>query len=893
MAISTNGTIITRLAGALYGEYLSNASYTELNTTTASTVAANMLSNDFAGKTDAQLAATILTNLGLSSITGLGNWVAAQLTAAGSSASAKGAKLVSMLNDYAMMTTDATYGASATSFNAKTEAALVKSQTVGTKSGSFATADVAPASSGTFTLTTGADVADANSAFRGSLVDSFRFTSGNETISAGISTLGGTDVFVDSSTTDTDILNATLNGSSGTFTSQNIETINANMAAGSAQLNMTNVIGSKNISVNGNVAGLISNFNAATTTPEFATATYTNTLSLRPDTLAGTAALATGETINATVSGASYGTTAATRSVITIDGTGGAGQLETLNITSSGSAGNVYQLNTSNAATLGTVNLLGAGDTTVRVSHADITGVTVAGALNTGTTILRIDRNTNTTTPTAVQNFTGLDKIQIVDSTGVDDDLSLTGLYTGAVVEALSGFNAATITVSGSAARTTDALTVNFDHATANTSVALGTLNVQDVETMNLVSTGNSSALVGAGNTATITGDATTVTITGDTSLNLTINVDAPTTGSRTTAITAAAVTGTATVTLNASGDSSTTNLYSLTGSVNGDTLNGTAVAANTITGGDGNDTITGGALNDVIDGGTGNDNITASGGIDALTGGTGNDTLVLTTAVAGTAAVQEVQTITFATLGTSIVAQGYTFRILGEDITSITQNIDTTPTTAEFEANLTAAINASAGGQAGRFTAVDGTGVVVTFAATEGDVAAITVRATNTLSTAGAASASATNNGTATVTQTSTGVLADLVDVVWSDFAGGAVDFIGRANLTLSAGGYYEGAVSAAVQATEYGMFVITDQSYASIDLAEAAINTRLSDASDDDMLVVFLDSALGYAVVFYDSDIDTDGAGTTNSIISLTGITTLSGLAAAFADTGTTFSS
>jgi hypothetical protein len=116
MAISTNGTIITRLAGALYGEYLSNASYTELNTTAAATVAANMLSNDFAGKTDAQIATTVLTNLGLTTVAGLDNWVAAQLTAAGSTAAAKGAKLVSMLNDYAMMTADATYGASATSF---------------------------------------------------------------------------------------------------------------------------------------------------------------------------------------------------------------------------------------------------------------------------------------------------------------------------------------------------------------------------------------------------------------------------------------------------------------------------------------------------------------------------------------------------------------------------------------------------------------------------------------------------------------------------------------------------------------------------------------------------------------------------------------------------------
>jgi hypothetical protein len=85
MAISTNGTIITRLAGALYGEYLSNANYAEVSSTAPATVATNFLSNDFASKTDMQLATTILTNLGLTSITGLDNWLAAQFTAAGSS----------------------------------------------------------------------------------------------------------------------------------------------------------------------------------------------------------------------------------------------------------------------------------------------------------------------------------------------------------------------------------------------------------------------------------------------------------------------------------------------------------------------------------------------------------------------------------------------------------------------------------------------------------------------------------------------------------------------------------------------------------------------------------------------------------------------------------------
>ena len=91
MAISTNGAILTRVTSALYGEYLSNASYTELKDTAPATAAANFLTNDFAGKTDLQVATTILKNLGLTSITGLDNWLSAQLTAAGSTAAAKGA----------------------------------------------------------------------------------------------------------------------------------------------------------------------------------------------------------------------------------------------------------------------------------------------------------------------------------------------------------------------------------------------------------------------------------------------------------------------------------------------------------------------------------------------------------------------------------------------------------------------------------------------------------------------------------------------------------------------------------------------------------------------------------------------------------------------------------
>jgi S-layer protein len=256
MTISTNGTIITRLAGTLYGVYLSNASYTEVSSTAPATVAANWLSNDFSSKTDAQIATTVLTNLGLTTANGflgeaLVNYVASQLTASGSTATSKGAKLVSMLNDYAGMTADATYGTNATSFNTQVNAALALSQTTGNIGGTFAAAGVVVVSAKTFTLTTGID------SFTGTaLGDTFTATTAS-TLSALDSIDGGAG---------NDVLNVTVGTTMPTFTAlTNIETINA-VAAGAFTINTaTGYTGLTALSVSDPTSGAISITGAATT----------------------------------------------------------------------------------------------------------------------------------------------------------------------------------------------------------------------------------------------------------------------------------------------------------------------------------------------------------------------------------------------------------------------------------------------------------------------------------------------------------------------------------------------------------------------------------------------------------------------------------------------------
>jgi hypothetical protein len=189
MAISTNGTIITRLAGALYNTQMSNSTYSEVAALDPATLANTLYARDFSSSTDLAVATTLVTNLGLASVTGLSDWVAAQLTAAGS---AKGAKVVDLLNSFAQMTADTTYGTYATAFNTKVDASLALSQTIGNKGATFAAAGVvvptAPANA-TFTLL--------------STIDAVVGGAGDDTINATHLTLNVTDVISGGAGTDT------------------------------------------------------------------------------------------------------------------------------------------------------------------------------------------------------------------------------------------------------------------------------------------------------------------------------------------------------------------------------------------------------------------------------------------------------------------------------------------------------------------------------------------------------------------------------------------------------------------------------------------------------------------------------------------------------------------
>jgi len=158
-----------------------NKTASELNAWANGAVAA-----EFKGKTTTDISKAVLTNLGLTSITGLEAWLAGQLTASGGVAKA-GETMLSLLNDFSNMTADATYGAAATTFNTKAVASQTLSQTAGTTTGTYAAVSSATPVSN-FTLTTGVDLRTA-----GAGDDTYTTvnTSSSQTLNAGDNINGG------------------------------------------------------------------------------------------------------------------------------------------------------------------------------------------------------------------------------------------------------------------------------------------------------------------------------------------------------------------------------------------------------------------------------------------------------------------------------------------------------------------------------------------------------------------------------------------------------------------------------------------------------------------------------------------------------------------------------
>lgn len=118
--ISTNSTEVARFAGAVYGLVLDYATMNEVLATANSVGLDNVINGvftaDFGTATDASVATTIATNLGLTGTlaTGAENYITGVL--AGTAPAAKGVAIMNMLNLFASLATDATWGTAVTAW---------------------------------------------------------------------------------------------------------------------------------------------------------------------------------------------------------------------------------------------------------------------------------------------------------------------------------------------------------------------------------------------------------------------------------------------------------------------------------------------------------------------------------------------------------------------------------------------------------------------------------------------------------------------------------------------------------------------------------------------------------------------------------------------------------
>ncbi len=513
MAISTNGTVLARVAGALYNTQMSNATYAEVAALDPSTLTNALYARDFSMVTDATVATTLVTNLGLTSVAGLTNWVAAQLTAAGSN---KGAKVVEMLNGFAQMSADATYGAAATAFNAKVDAALALSQTVGNKGGTFAAAGTAPVAAATFTLTTAADTFNG-----GAGDDTFNaLISGTATIQTATSG----DVLSGGEGNDTLALTVVDSANPGLLQTTSIETVNVR---GLASTTVDTLLYTGVSSVNS------SNSSA--------------TVTVNNGSLAATYGL------KSTVSGQAAGLTVNFRGA-DVAGTADTAKVEISGVGSSVlDAGNTSPTVTTPVVTLGTgvegVTVAASGTNYVKVTAPALaTKLTVTGAATntitpdgfaqtstidasaaTGTNIFKM--GSNLTTGDAITGGSGADTVETVNA-GTQSAVTLSGVETLRLANGSTGTlafaaNPALTTVDFRAGNNPNALTglttlpsLKFTgDASLSYSTAFGAL------TLNTAQSGtNDTVAISIGNQGnTIAGGYTVGAITASGIENLTI----------------------------------------------------------------------------------------------------------------------------------------------------------------------------------------------------------------------------------------------------------------------------------------------------------------------------------------------------------------------------------
>jgi hypothetical protein len=226
MSFRTNAVKVQAFAGAMFGVQVGTTTMAQINADiTSSGGLANALNayytSSFGNATTASVAATVAANLGLTgdALASGTAYITAQLN--GAAAGARGSVISTILDQFAGLASDATFGAAATAYNAKIATAVAYTGTTNVAIGTVVAAN------SVFTLSTG--------------TDSPAGTDGNDTFLGTAATTGGTFNAADviNGGNGTDVLNLTLdilaaNSVSGA-TTNSVETINVRNVSGQAQ----------------------------------------------------------------------------------------------------------------------------------------------------------------------------------------------------------------------------------------------------------------------------------------------------------------------------------------------------------------------------------------------------------------------------------------------------------------------------------------------------------------------------------------------------------------------------------------------------------------------------------------------------------------------------------
>jgi S-layer protein len=205
--------------------------------------------------------------------------------------------------------------------------------------------------------------------------------------------------------------------------------------------------------------------------------------------------------------------------------------------------------------------------------------------------------------------------------------LTLTNMANAGTLELTDAATSTTVTMTDA---TGAADSFNIITKVSGTDLDFGTVDVQDVETVIITATDTSTKASIELATLELVGDAKTVVVTGNADLTLTSAITALKTvdaSGLTGNLTFSSSVASATIT-GGDGDDAITGSGSsqhLTGGDGDDNINGTA-NGQIVSGGDGDDSITGSGDNQTISGGDGDDSITATGDSQVLTGGAGDD---------------------------------------------------------------------------------------------------------------------------------------------------------------------------------------------------------------------------------------------------------------------------